>query len=139
MKRFIFALIMAGLFFILLNFIYCNLDADTFAYNVVFKFTVPSVFSVKSVPIPLGFVLLASFCVGMVAIALLEALPSLFKTLEIRAKNKRIRQLERELAVVRQISEKERDRTPRFDSSSSGSKAPSIPEVAIDADKEKNT
>ncbi len=105
---------MALLFFILLNFIYCNLDSATFGYALVFKFTVPHLFSVQSIPLPLGFVLLTSFCVGMVAIALLEALPSLFKTLELRAKNKRIRQLERELQVVRQISERERAKSEPY-------------------------
>ena len=54
----------------------------------------------------MGFVILLSFCSGMIAIAVLEALPSFFKTLELRSKNKKIRQLERELAVVRQLSEK---------------------------------
>ena len=106
MKRLIFAVVMAFLFFVLLNFIYCNLDAATFGYDVVFKFSVPYLFALQSFPIPLGFVILISFCTGMVAIALLEALPSFFKTLEIRSKNKKIRQLERELAVVRQMSEK---------------------------------
>lgn len=106
MKRLVFAVVMAFLFFVLLNFIYCNLDEATFAYSVVFKFNIPHLLSVQSVPIPMGFVLLFSFCTGMVAIALLEALPSMFKTLEIRSKNKRIRQLERELSVVRQMSEK---------------------------------
>jgi uncharacterized integral membrane protein len=108
MKRLLFAVIMALLFFLLLNFIYCNLDAATFGYDIVFKFTIPYVISLQSSPIPMGFVLLITFSAGMVAIALLEALPSLFKTLEIRAKNKRIRQLERELSVVRQISEREK-------------------------------
>jgi len=125
MKRLIFAVIMALLFFVLLNFIYCNLDAATFGYEVQFKFYVPYIMAVQSVPIPLGFVLLASFCIGMVAIALIEALPSLFKTLDIRAKNKRIRQLERELTVVRQISEKERNRQdpyPRAEETSASSK-----------------
>ena len=42
----------------------------------------------------------------MIMIALLEALPSFFKTLEIRSKNRKIRQLERELVVVRQLSDK---------------------------------
>lgn len=112
MKKLIFAVVMACLFFILLNFIYCNLDAATFGYQVQFKFLVPHLLAVQSIPLPLGFVMLAAFCTGMVAIALIEALPSLFKTLEIRAKNKRIRQLERELAVVRQISEKDRKKEP---------------------------
>lgn len=120
MKRLVFAVIMAFLFFLLLNFIYCNLDAATFGYQVVFKFTIPYIISLQSSPIPMGFVLLISFSAGMVAIALLEALPSLFKTLEIRAKNKRIRQLERELSVIRQIQE--RSSNP---SSPSGSDEPS--------------
>jgi len=106
MKRFIFAVIMALLFFVLLNFIYCNLDDQVFGYSVVFKFTIPHLLAVQSVPIPMGFCLLISFCVGMVAIAILEALPSFFKTLELRSKNKKIRQLERELAAVRQLSDR---------------------------------
>ncbi len=105
MKRLIFAIIMALIFFVLLNFVYCNLDGATFAYEVIFKFNVPYLFSIKSVPIPMGFVILITFCLGMITVAVLEALPSLFKTLEIRSKNKKIRQLERELTMVRQISQ----------------------------------
>ena len=108
MKRLIFAVIIALLFFTLLNFIYCNLDAETFGRQLVFKFNIPYIISLQSAPIPLGFMLLLSFCAGMVAIAILEALPSFFKTLEIRSKNKKIRQLERELSAVRRIS----DRSP---------------------------
>ena len=96
---------MALIFFVLLNFVYCNLDAATFGYRVIFKFSVPYLFAVQSVPISMGLVLLVSFCAGMVMIALLEALPSFFKTLEIRSKNKKIRQLERELSVVRGLQE----------------------------------
>ncbi len=103
MKRITFAIIMAVLFFVVLNFVYCNLDDATFGYNVMFKFRVLGLLNIQSVPIPLGFALLASFSIGMVAIALLEALPSFFKTLEIRAKNKRIRQLEKELTLVRSM------------------------------------
>lgn len=110
MKRLIFAVIMAILFFALLNFIYCNLDAETFAYNLSFKFTIPYLLEVKSMPVPLGFCLLIAFCTGMVAIALIEALPSFFKTLEIRSKNKKIRQLERELSVVREMGGRSSER-----------------------------
>jgi uncharacterized integral membrane protein len=106
MKKMIFATIMAALFFLLLNFVYCNLGDAAFGYEVAFKFEIPYLISLKSAVIPMGFVVLIAFCSGMVAIALLESLPSLFKTLEIRSKNKKIRQLERELSVVRQISEK---------------------------------
>jgi len=106
MRRLIFALVMALLFFSLLNFVYCNLDRETFAYPVVFKFYIPVVLphGIQSVPLPLGFVLLITFCLGMIAIALMEALPSLYKTLELRAKNKKIRELERELNVARQLA-----------------------------------
>lgn len=109
MKRLIFAVIMALIFFVVLNFVYCNLDNTTFGYEVVFKFKIPYILNVQSIPMPLGFTLLAAFSFGMVAIALLEALPSFFKTLEIRAKNKRIRQLEKELTLVRQMIEPKKD------------------------------
>ena len=106
MKKLIFAFVMAILFFVLLNFIYCNLDSAVFGYRVVFKFNIPYVLALQSSPLPMGFVVLIAFCAGMVSIALLEALPSFFKTLDIRSKNKKIRQLERELSVVRQLSDK---------------------------------
>jgi len=105
-RKFIFAIIMAVLFFALLNFIYCNLGSDVFGYKIVFRFSIPYLLALQSSPLPLGFVVLIAFCAGMVTIALLEALPSFFKTLEIRSKKKKIRQLERELNVVRQLSDK---------------------------------
>lgn len=105
MKRLIFAIVMALIFFAILWFVYCNLDQATFGYNVVFRFTIPLInITYESMPVPMGFIIVVAFCLGMVAIALLEALPSLYKTLEIRAKNKKIRQLERELNLVRQMS-----------------------------------
>jgi len=103
MKRIIFALFMAVAFFTILNFVYCNLDNATFGYGIIFKFKVPYLLNLETIPIPLGFAILAAFSFGMVTIAALEALPSFFKTLEIRAKNKRIRQLEKELSLVRQM------------------------------------
>ncbi len=117
MKKLIFALLMAALFFSLLNFIYCNLDESVFGYKIVFKFTVPYMFALQSSPLPMGFVLLVTFCTGMITIALLEALPSFFKTLEIRSKNKKIRQLERELDVVRGLGEVRETRVEESDSS----------------------
>lgn len=109
MKRLIFAVIMAIIFFFVLNFVYCNLDNATFGYTILFKFKIPFIMNIESMPIPLGFALLAAFSSGMIAIALLEALPSFFKTLEIRSKNKRIRQLEKELSLVRQMLEQKKE------------------------------
>lgn len=105
MKRLIFTTIMAVLVFSLLNFVYCNLDETAFGYDVAFKFRVPMILDPGFVtkPLPMGFILLAAFSLGMIFVALLEAIPSIYKSLELRSKNKRIRELERELTVSRQL------------------------------------
>jgi ABC-type long-subunit fatty acid transport system fused permease/ATPase subunit len=105
MRRLIFALIMTAIFFIFLNFIYCNLGAETFGYEMTFKFRIPYLLALESAPIPLGFMLLITFCFGMIAISVLEVLPSFFKAMQIRSKNKRIKELERELTVARQVAD----------------------------------
>lgn len=111
MKRLIFSIVMALLVFSILNFVYCNLDGQTFSYPVVFKFRIPLVMpnGLQTIPLPLGFILLATFCLGMIFIALLETLPSIYKTLELRSRNKKIRELERELKVARELSGVERE------------------------------
>ena len=106
MKRLIFALLMTVFIFVLLNFVYCNLGEQAFGNPVVFRFDIPGMVHLETPVVPMGFVLLLSFCTGMLTIALLEALPAFFKTLELRAQNKRIRQLERELSVVKKMNEK---------------------------------
>lgn len=110
MKRLIFSIVIALLVFSILNFVYCNLDAQTFAYPIVFKFRIPLLIpdGFQTIPLPLGFILLVTFCLGMVFIALVEALPSIYKTLELRSRNKKIRELERELKVARELSGIER-------------------------------
>jgi len=104
MKRLVFAIIMALLVFAVLNFVYCNLDATAFGYPVTFKFRIPYILAVQTIPMPMGFMLLITFSLGMVAIAALEALPSIYKSMELRSKNKKIRELERELTVARQLA-----------------------------------
>lgn len=106
MKRLFFTTIMVLIFFGILNFVYCNLDDTAFAYPVIFKFKIPWILSegFQSAPLPLGFILLLVFCLGMIFIALVEAIPSFYKSLELRAKNKKIRELERELSVSRQLA-----------------------------------
>lgn len=113
MRRLIFAFVMAILVFSLLNFVYCNLNEETFGYPVVFKFSVPLILSkgFKTIPLPLGFILLITFCAGMVFVALFEAIPSIYKSLELRAKNKKIRELERELTVARQLGGVDKDKS----------------------------
>ncbi|MBI2346829.1 MAG: LapA family protein [Deltaproteobacteria bacterium] len=110
MRRLIFAVVMAVFLGILLWFVAQNMNETTLGYDVVFRFSIGPWFMRYSPPVPVGFVLIVSFCLGMIAIAFLEALPSFYKTLELRAKNKRIRQLERELKLVREMMESEKGR-----------------------------
>lgn len=105
MKRILFSVFLALFFFVLLDFVYYNLDAATFGYQVSFKFSIPHVVDLVSAPLPMGFVLLLAFCSGMIVVSLLEALPSFYKSLELYSKNKKIRQLERELQMARQMVE----------------------------------
>lgn len=108
MKRILFSVTLALFFFVLLDFVYFNLDAATFGYQVSFKFSIPHVVEFISAPLPMGFVLLLAFCLGMIVVSLLEALPSFYKTLELYSKNKKIRQLERELQMARQMIEEKK-------------------------------
>ncbi len=103
MKRILFSVFLAAFFFVLLDFVYFNLDATTFGYQVSFKFVIPHLLDLVSAPLPMGFILLLAFCSGMIVVSLLEALPSFYKSIELYSKNKKIRQLERELQLVRQM------------------------------------
>lgn len=115
MRRLLFALLLTVFFLALVLFILSNRDDATLGYEMIFKFNVPYLFSSYTKPIPVGFVLMIGFCLGMVTTPFLEALPSLYKSLELRAKNKRIRQLERELTLVREMmsAEKEQEHARR--------------------------
>ena len=97
MKKVVSALILSILIFIILNFLYCNLNDQVFNYPMTFRFAVPYVLALKSVPVPLGFVVIAAFSLGIVFLALLQAIPSLFKTIAVRSRDRRIRELEKEL------------------------------------------
>lgn len=111
MRRLLFALLLAMFFLVLVVFVLSNRDDATFGYEMIFKFHVPYLFASYTKPIPVGFVLMIAFCCGMVTTPFLEALPNLYKSLELRAKNKRIRQLERELSLVREMMVSDREPT----------------------------
>lgn len=113
MRRLMFSLVLALFLLVLVVFVLSNRDDTTFGYEMVFKFNVPYLFYSFTKPIPVGYTLLVAFCLGMVTTPFLEALPSLYKSLELRAKNKRIRQLERELVLVRDMINTERVAAPK--------------------------
>lgn len=108
MRRLIFAVVLALFLFGLVVFVLSNHNPATFGYDMVFRFHIPYLLDRATKPIPLGYVVMIVFCVGMITTPFLEALPSLYKSLELRAKNKRIRQLERELTLVREMMDAER-------------------------------
>lgn len=111
MRRLLFAVLLALFFLVLVVFVLSNRDDTTFGYEMVFKFHIPYLFASFTKPIPVGFILMIAFCCGMVTTPFLEALPNLYKSLELRAKNKRIRQLERELTLVREMMVSDREGT----------------------------
>lgn len=105
MRKILSALILSVFIFIILNFLYWNLNDEVFNYPMSFRFNIPYLFSIKSVPVPLGFVVITSFCLGIVFLALLQAIPALFKTIALRSRDRKIRELEKELETVRKEQE----------------------------------
>jgi hypothetical protein len=97
MRKILFAFFLAIFIFIILNFLYCNLNDEVFNYPMTFRFVIPYILALKSVPVPLGFIVITSFCLGILFLALLQAIPALFKTIALRSRDRRIRELEKEL------------------------------------------
>lgn len=104
MKRVIYALILAVCIFIILNFLYSNLNDQAFNYPMTFRFRIPHLFEMQSVPVQLGFVVITAFCLGILFLALLQAIPVVFKTIAVRSRDRRIRELEKELESAKQAS-----------------------------------
>lgn len=102
MRKILWALLLAVFIFIILNFLYCNLNAEVFNYPMSFRFEIPYLLTLKSVPVPLGFVLITAFCLGIIFLALLQAIPALFKTIALRSRDRRIRELEKELESTKE-------------------------------------
>jgi len=101
MRKIFGAFLTAALTFGVLNFIYSNLGGILFNQPLYFRFSVPYLFTLRSTPVPLGFVVIAAFCLGILFLPLLQLIPKLFRTREIRVKDRRIRELESELESFR--------------------------------------
>jgi hypothetical protein len=104
MKRVFSALILAVFIFIILNFLYCNLNDQAFNYPMTFRFSIPHLFELRSVPVQLGFVVITAFSLGILFLALLQAVPAVFKTIAVRSRDRKIRDLEKELEEARQAA-----------------------------------
>lgn len=101
MRKILSAFLLAVFIFVILNFLYCNLNDEVFNYPMSFRFVVPYVLTLKSVPVPLGFIVITAFCLGILFLALLQAVPALFKTIALRSRDRKIRELEKELEESR--------------------------------------
>lgn len=102
MRKVFSALFLAVFIFIILNFLYCNLNDAVFNYPMTFRFSIPHVFDIRSAAVPLGFVVITAFSLGILFLALLQAIPALFKTIALRSRDRKIRELEKELSEARQ-------------------------------------
>jgi len=101
MRKVFSALFLSIFIFIILNFLYANLNDQAFNYPMTFRFSIPHLFEMRSVPVQLGFVVITAFCLGIVFLALLQAVPAVFKTIAVRSRDRKIRELEKELEEVR--------------------------------------
>ncbi len=97
MKRIINAIVLAVILFSLLNFIYSNMTPELLAYPMQFRFRLPGLLVLKSVAMPLGYVICLAFSAGIIFLAFLQALPELFRRKDHKRQEKRIRELEKQL------------------------------------------
>lgn len=93
--RFLKGLLITLVVFIFLDFFYFNLDNGTLGYPVQFEFNVPPFMYLKSLPIALGFLVILSFCLGMVFAIILGFVQSLIRHSELRTSHKQIKQLQK--------------------------------------------
>ena len=97
MKKFLYSLFIAFLAFVILNFFYSNLGGPAFGYPLQFRFEIPPFLALVSRPVPSGFVVICAFCVGILFLPLLQLIPWIFRSRQVRSRDKRIRELEEEL------------------------------------------
>ncbi len=109
MKKIVISLLIAFVAFVILNFFYSNIGGPSFNYPVAFRFSIPYLPALESSPVPLGFLIIVAFCLGMVFLPILQLVPALFKNAAIRSREKKIRELERELEDVRSSSASTQD------------------------------
>lgn len=101
--RFIKVLLGAVIIFVIGNFLISNLDNTTLGYPLHFQFKIPPFWTFESVGFPVGFLILLAFCLGMIFAAFIGAVSVFYRSREIKAKNRTIRELEREIEELRAI------------------------------------
>lgn len=105
MKKILNAIFLALVLFIILNFLYSNMTAESLGYPMVFRFKIPGLFTLRSVEMPLGFVLIVSFSLGLLFLAFLQAIPAMFRDRDSKRQQKRIKELEKEVHLMAECAE----------------------------------
>lgn len=90
-------LFLIALLFALVNFLYWNMGKESLGYPMVFAFHIPPYLYLNSDPLPVGFLILAAFCLGMLMAILMGFFRSLEKRSDIRSRDRRIKELEQRL------------------------------------------
>ncbi|MFO1519239.1 MAG: LapA family protein [bacterium] len=101
--RFFKVIIAALIIFIVFNFLLTNLDSQTLGYKIHFQFNVPPFLYLESATFPVGILILIAFCLGMVFAAFIGAVSIFYRSRELKAKNRTIRELEREIEELRAL------------------------------------
>ena len=101
--RFLKVFIVALIIFVVFNFLLTNLDAQTLGYPIHFRFNIPPILYLESIAFPVGSLILIAFCLGMVVAAFMGAVSLFYRTKELKAKNRTIRELEREIDELRSL------------------------------------
>lgn len=102
--RFLKILLAATMLFILINFFLSNLDPQTggsLAQEISFRFNLPPYWELRSVPFPVGYLLLASFVLGMLLAAMMGALSASGYRKKQKLKDKEVKELKREIIELK--------------------------------------
>ncbi|MBF0491376.1 MAG: LapA family protein [Deltaproteobacteria bacterium] len=116
MLRFLKIIFLALIIFVLGDFLYYNSNSQALSYNIQFRLFIPPRYFLESSAIPVGLLLLSSFCLGMVFAAFNGAISIFYRSREIKAKNRTIRELEKEIEEMRTLysSMQHKNQTPDY-------------------------
>ncbi len=102
----------AFLIFIVFNFLLTNFGPEALGYKIKFQFHIPPFLYLESTALPVGILVLISFCLGMIFAAFMGAVSLFYRSKEIKAKNRTIRELEKEIEELRSLYVNEQDKSP---------------------------
>ena len=129
--RFIKILFAAIIIFAIVNFFLSNSSeqANSLAAPVSFKFNLPPFLQLESIDFSVGYLLLFSFCLGMIFAALIGAFSVSSRNREIKMNKRTIFELEKELDELRDLMARERNTIPVKTISEELNRLPEEPEI----------